>query len=103
MTGAADAPERDGDAPAALSANVEALYQDIILDHYRKPRNKGPLPGATSAAHIANPTCGDEVTVEAIVESGVIREVRFTGQGRCDGRVPRSSASFAASRSPATR
>ena len=63
------------------SAEIAALYQELILDHYRKPRNKGPLPGATSAAHIANPTCGDEVTVEAIVESGVIREVRFTGQG----------------------
>jgi nitrogen fixation NifU-like protein len=81
MTGAADAPERNGDAPLASSANVEALYQDIILDHYRKPRNKGPLPGATSAAHIANPTCGDEVTVETIVDGGVIREARFTGQG----------------------
>ena len=81
MTGAADAPERDGDAPLVLSASIEALYQDTILDHYRKPRNKGALPSATATAHISNPTCGDEVTVEAIVEGGVIRDVRFTGQG----------------------
>ena len=57
------------------------MYQDIILDHYRKPRNKGTLPGATRAAHLSNPTCGDEVTVEVIVDGGVIRDLRFTGQG----------------------
>jgi len=76
-------PERDaeGNAPVVQSASVEALYQELILDHYRKPRNKGALPGATASAHISNPTCGDEVTVEAIVEGGVIRDVHFTGQG----------------------
>lgn len=57
------------------------MYQDLILEHYRKPRNKGALPGATASAHISNPACGDEVTVEAIVDGGVIRDVRFTGQG----------------------
>lgn len=78
MTGV---PDGRGNAPAMQSATVDAMYQDIILDHYRKPRNKGALPGATSSAHISNPTCGDEVTVEAIVDGGVIRDVRFTGQG----------------------
>lgn len=75
------ARERDDAAPAAPSASAEALYQGTILEHYRKPRNKGALPGATAAAHRSNPTCGDEVTVESIVDGGVIREVRFTGQG----------------------
>jgi len=78
---AAGVPGRDGNAPAVQSASVEALYQELILDHYRKPRNKGPLPGATVSAHLSNPTCGDEVTVEAIVDGGVIRDLRFTGQG----------------------
>jgi len=63
------------------SATVEALYQQQILDHYRRPRNKGALPGATASAHISNPTCGDEVTVEVIVEGGVVRDIRFTGLG----------------------
>ena len=63
------------------SATVEALYQEQILDHYRRPRNKGALPGATASAHISNPTCGDEVTVEVIVEGGVVRDIRFTGLG----------------------
>ena len=63
------------------SASVEAMYQDRILEHYRKPRNKGALAGATGSAHIANPTCGDDVTVQVIVDGGVIRDLRFTGQG----------------------
>ena len=72
---------RDDAVPAAASASAEALYQDTILEHYRKPRNKGALPGATASAHRSNPACGDEVTVETIVDGGVIRDVRFTGQG----------------------
>jgi nitrogen fixation NifU-like protein len=62
------------------SAKIEALYQNIILDHYRAPRNKGELPGATGSAHLANPTCGDDVTVAAIVDAGVVRETRFSGE-----------------------
>jgi nitrogen fixation NifU-like protein len=79
----ASVPGREpaGNGPAVQSASVEALYQDMILEHYRRPRNKGALPGATASAHLANPTCGDEVTVEAIIDGGVIRDVRFTGQG----------------------
>ena len=74
-------PRGEGKAPGVESASVEGMYQDIILDHYRTPRNKGALPGATASAHISNPTCGDEVTVEVIVDGGVIRDARFTGQG----------------------
>lgn len=77
----ASVPDGRGNAPAVQSASVEAMYQDVILDHYRKPRNKGALPGATRSAHLSNPTCGDEVTVEVIVDGGVIRDLRFTGQG----------------------
>ena len=73
------APDRDETPPAIPSAKLEALYQDMILEHYRSPRNKGALPGATGSAHVSNPTCGDDVTVETIVDAGVIREARFTG------------------------
>ena len=75
----ANVPERDPGAPAGQGANVEALYQEIILAHYRAPRNRGELPGATGSAHLSNPTCGDDVTVATIVDAGVIREARFTG------------------------
>lgn len=58
-----------------------ALYQELILDHYKNPRNKGALEGATAGAHLNNPTCGDEVFLQILVEDGRITEVRFTGQG----------------------
>lgn len=68
-------------APAEGSAELEALYQERILDHYRRPRNKGALPGATARAEVVNPTCGDEIAVEVILDGGLIRDVRFTGRG----------------------
>lgn len=58
-----------------------ALYQELILDHYKNPRNKGALEGATASAHLNNPTCGDEVFLQLRVEDGRIAEVRFTGHG----------------------
>lgn len=58
-----------------------ALYQELILDHYKSPRNKGALEGATASAHLNNPTCGDEIFLQLIVEDGRIAEVRFSGQG----------------------
>jgi nitrogen fixation NifU-like protein len=58
-----------------------ALYQELILDHYKSPRNKGALEGATASAHLHNPTCGDEIFLQLIVEDGRIAEVRFSGQG----------------------
>lgn len=68
-------------APEALSASAEALYQEQILAHYRRPHNRGTLPGATAWGRVSNPTCGDAIAVEAIVDGGVIRDVRFTGEG----------------------
>ena len=69
------------DGRVSPAADAEALYQDVILEHYRRPRNKGALSGATHRAEVSNPTCGDEIAVEAIVDGGVIREVKFTGRG----------------------
>ncbi|MGI0151660.1 MAG: iron-sulfur cluster assembly scaffold protein, partial [Thermoplasmata archaeon] len=40
------------------------MYQEIILQHYRSPRNFGPLPGATSAGEESNPLCGDRIRLE---------------------------------------
>jgi len=58
-----------------------ALYQELILDHFKNPRNKGALEGATSSAHLNNPTCGDEVFLQLLIEDGRITDVRFTGHG----------------------
>jgi nitrogen fixation NifU-like protein len=58
-----------------------SLFQELILEHYKHPRNKGALEGATAGAHLNNPTCGDEIFLQLIVEDDRIVDVRFTGQG----------------------
>ncbi len=71
-------PETTGRATPQL----DDLYRDILLDHYRKPRHKGHLDDANRKADGANPLCGDQVTVEARVSAdGRIEDVAFTGTG----------------------
>ena len=57
------------------------LFQDIILEHYKRPRNKGALEDATVDVHMNNPTCGDEIHLYLKVEGGVVRDVAFEGEG----------------------
>jgi nitrogen fixation NifU-like protein len=57
------------------------LYQEIILDHAKRPLNRGPLDSATVTVPAENPTCGDEVTLQLIVADDHIQDIRFTGQG----------------------
>jgi nitrogen fixation NifU-like protein len=64
------------------ASDLEDLYRDILLDHYRNPRNKGHVSGATTcAADGANPLCGDEISLEVTVEDGRIAEIAFDGTG----------------------
>ena len=64
-----------------MSATYD-LYQEQILDHYKHPRNKGPLPGATLNARDSNPLCGDEVILHLNLDgSQHVADVRFEGQG----------------------
>lgn len=60
---------------------LDDLYKEVILDHYKSPRNKRPLPGATITKHKNNPLCGDEITIHARLEDGRIADVAFEGQG----------------------
>ena len=62
-------------------ASLTALYQDIILDHYRRPRNKGKLEHASVTVPMRNPLCGDEITLELEMNGDEISDVRFTGSG----------------------
>ncbi len=55
------------------------LYQEVLLQHSRRPRNYGPLEGATHRAEGVNALCGDEVTIELAAADGVVREAKFTG------------------------
>ncbi len=71
------APQVDREIPASLNQ----LYQEVILDHYRKPRNKGGLDEATHAITMRNPMCGDVVELLLRIENGRIAEARFLGRG----------------------
>lgn len=61
--------------------SLQDLYQQVILDHYRRPRNKGPLDGATHALTMNNPLCGDVIDLMLLVDGGRIAEIRFQGRG----------------------
>jgi nitrogen fixation NifU-like protein len=61
--------------------SLDELYREVILDHYRSPRNRGAIEGADLDVHMLNPLCGDEVRITADLEDGVIRDVRFVGKG----------------------
>ena len=60
---------------------LSSLYQELILDHYRRPRNKGTLEHATHSVSLTNPLCGDEIDLQLRVAGDVITEVRFIGRG----------------------
>jgi nitrogen fixation NifU-like protein len=65
----------------ATDAGLEALYQETILDHNRRPRNYRELETATGHSEGKNPLCGDQITVWVKVEGGRIAEATFQGQG----------------------
>ena len=62
-------------------SDLRDLYQEVILDHNRRPRNFGPLPAANRSAEGHNPLCGDRVTVYLDVEGDRIQDVSFEGAG----------------------
>ncbi len=62
-------------------SDMRELYQEVILDHHRNPRNFGKLDGANRHCEGYNPLCGDRVTVYLLVEDDVIKDVRFEGSG----------------------
>jgi len=57
------------------------IYREIILDHYRNPRNKGRLEHADVSTHDSNPLCGDEIDIHLKVEEGKIKDIKFEGRG----------------------
>jgi len=74
---------------------LEDLYREIILDHYRSPRNRGelPVPPATRVEGF-NPLCGDEIVLYVQVRDGVVEDLKIAGQG-CS--ISQSSASMMSS------
>jgi nitrogen fixation protein NifU and related proteins len=60
---------------------MSSLYQAIILDHSKHPRNCGELPHANRHGDAKNPTCGDSLSMDILTENGLITDIRFQGQG----------------------
>jgi nitrogen fixation NifU-like protein len=60
---------------------LQEFYKEIVLDHFRRPRNRGELENADIEEHLNNPLCGDEVTVYANLREEKLAELRFTGRG----------------------
>ena len=60
---------------------MRELYTQVIMDHYRRPRNRGKIEDADLEEHLLNPLCGDEVTVYAAFDGDRVADVRFEGRG----------------------
>lgn len=74
-----------------MDDELDDLYQDIILDHHRRPRNRGEMEKPTSKGEGFNPMCGDELTVFLKMDGDKIADVKFIGQGCA---ISQSSASL---------
>ena len=61
--------------------DLDSLYQEIILDHYRNPHHAGLREPFEAEVHHVNPTCGDEVTLRVRVEDGIVKDVSYEGVG----------------------
>ncbi len=71
-------------------SELRDLYQQVILDHHRAPRNFRPLPAASRTAEGRNPLCGDEVTLYVELAGGEIRDIGFQGSGCAISRAAAS-------------
>ena len=60
---------------------VEELYREVILDHFKAPKNRGVLPNANAHAEGMNPLCGDQLSLTAIIENGIVADVKYEGHG----------------------
>ena len=61
--------------------DLGALYQEVILDHYKRPRNRHAVDPHDTDVHMRNPSCGDEIRLQMRLEEGRVAEIGFTGEG----------------------
>ena len=73
------------------SNNLDTLYRQVIMDHYKNPRNKGSLEDGSLVIDMNNPTCGDRIHLTLKVEDGIVQDAKFDGEG-CS--ISMSSASM---------
>lgn len=60
---------------------IDDLYQEVIIDHSKKPRNFGPMEDSSAKAEGFNPLCGDRLTLQLKLENDVVKDVKFIGTG----------------------
>lgn len=56
-------------------------YKEIILDHYKNPRNRGRISTSTNSAVVYNPLCGDKITLDLVIKGGKVTQVKFVNEG----------------------
>lgn len=61
--------------------NLDSLYRQVIMDHYKNPRNHGSLPDNALTLEMNNPTCGDRIEIHLMIEDDLIKDVKFEGEG----------------------
>jgi nitrogen fixation NifU-like protein len=70
-----------GQVQGGAMGGVDELYREVILDHFKKPKNRGALTGANAHADGMNPLCGDQLEISALIDGGQVKDVRFEGHG----------------------
>lgn len=71
--------------------NLDTLYRQVIMDHYKNPRNRGKLDDQSVTIDMNNPTCGDRIELSLSLEDGKVKDAKFEGEG-CS--ISMSSASM---------
>lgn len=61
--------------------NLETLYRQVIMDHYKNPRNRGSLTGDSLTIDMNNPTCGDRIQLHLLIEDQLVKDAKFEGEG----------------------
>lgn len=64
-----------------MSFNLDTLYRQVIMDHYKNPRNKGTLESSDLSIDLLNPACGDKIQLHLKVKDGIIEDAKFDGEG----------------------
>ncbi|GAA0369174.1 Fe-S cluster assembly sulfur transfer protein SufU [Bacillus horti] len=65
----------------SMGSHLDQLYRQVIMDHYKNPRNRGEIEDGTITVNLNNPTCGDRIQLQMLIEDGVISEAKFVGEG----------------------
>lgn len=70
---------------------LDDLYRRVIMDHYKNPRNRGTFENDVVTVNLNNPTCGDRISLQLMLNDGIVQEAKYTGEG-CS--ISMSSASM---------